>query len=196
MEKINEVLNNYGICSKKPLGKEIETKVRRALLLYRVTPPDKRVVQTVDQRNSQIENWLVSEVINRAKGLYIEEKCRYFPVYQFVNDTNKAALRMIIDSFELRYDQENEKLFFQSVISYKLIDKLSEAREICIPIIGGIIPSLILRASFTEEDRIGLLFQEEVSKYLVGILHKTAFLYEFKRSVIGTFAVKDKQTNK
>ncbi|WP_088362644.1 hypothetical protein [Bacillus cereus] len=108
MEKINEVLNNYGICSKKPLGNEIETKVRRALLLYRVTPSDKRVEQTVVQRNSQIENWLVSEVINRVKGLYIEDKCRYFPEYQIVDGSDKAALKMILNSLELRYDHERE----------------------------------------------------------------------------------------
>ncbi|WP_140421565.1 hypothetical protein [Bacillus cereus] len=52
-----------------------------------------------------------------------------------------------------------------------------------------------LRAAFTEENRIEMLFQEEVSRYLVGILQKTEFLNEFKESVKDTFAVKDKQIN-
>jgi hypothetical protein len=195
MEKINKVLNKYGIRSKKPLSKKIKMDIQRALLLYKVTNQNKRIVQTEAQRNHCIESWLISQVINRANGLCIDNISKYLSEFQIVSDKDKTAMKMILGSLELRYDHEKEKLFFNFVISYKLINELSNAIEMCVPILGQVAPSFVLRAAFTDEKRIEFLFQEVVSTHLIGILKTSGFLNEFKESVKSTLVLQGNLMN-
>ncbi|MED2737039.1 hypothetical protein [Bacillus toyonensis] len=189
MEKINEVLNKYGIRSKKPFSKKIKMDIQRALLLYKVTDLNKRVVKTVAQRKHYIESWLISQVINRANGLCIDNISKYLSGFQIVSEKDKTAMKMILGSLELRYDHEKEKLFFNFVISYKLINELSNAQEMCVPILGQAAPSFVLRAAFTGKDQMELLFQEAISTHLLGILNTSGFLNEFKESAKNTFVI-------
>lgn len=191
MEKVNEVLNKYGMRSKKPFNKKLKMDIERALLLYKVTDLNKQeVVQTEAQRNRNIENWLLSRVINRVEGLYIVNECMYIPQYQIITEEDKAAFKLILESLRLWYDRDKEILFFSPMINIKLVNELSNARNKCVPLLGQIVPSLELRAAFTKEERVEFLFNEVLIMYLLGILKTSGFLNELKESIKNTFVHK------